>query len=60
MFLDIIPNDMVDEVAIQLKIVLDHVFLAVITQSFFPDIVVWNHLVMRGLIQLLVIGFQAR
>ena len=36
MFLDIIPNDdMADEVVIQLKIVLDHVFLAVITQSFF-------------------------
>ena len=34
MFLDIIPNDMADEVAIQLKIVLDHVFLAVIVQSF--------------------------
>ena len=38
MFLDIIPNDMADEVAIQLKIVLDHVFLAVIVQSFFQTL----------------------
>lgn len=38
------PSDMADEVAIQLKIVLDHVFLAVITQSFFQTLlfeIIW-------------------